>query len=202
MTDSRQLSRLVESAEDFACVLQNLRDDVPRDARRDLTDITGAIGELYRLSTVLQQLREAFEASQYADRLYRIQSDAGLICRSAQRSINLALGMVGRASEATQWMVWDDLAHRMGEVERVPLLLRLRWYYSFTEGLLDQLEGYALNETLTRIKGNLQGLEQLQQRDSRPDNVAWTYRIIDPGEFPNPVSKLYSSHPEELRASG
>jgi hypothetical protein len=168
MTDSRQLSRLVESAEDFAAVLRKLRDDVPRDARRDVTDITGAIGELYRLSNVLQQLRDVYESPRYEHRLYRIQNDAGLVCRSAQRSMDLALDMVGLASEVTQWMVWDDLAYRMGTVERMPLLTRLKCYYSFTQGLLDQLEGYKLDGTLVRIKDNLQGLEQ-QQRNLRPE---------------------------------
>jgi hypothetical protein len=65
-------------------------------------------------------------------------------------------------------MVWDDLAYRMGTVERMPLLARLKCYYSFTQGLLDQLEGYKLDGTLVRIKDNLQGLEQ-QQRNLRPE---------------------------------
>jgi hypothetical protein len=175
-TDLRQLSRLVESAEDFAAVLRKLRDDVPRDARRDVTDITGAIGELYRLSNVLQQLRDVYESPRYEHRLDRIQNDAGLVCRSAQRSMDLALGMVGLASEVTQWMVWDDLAYRMGTVERMPLLTRLKCYYSFTQGLLDQLEGYQLDGTLVRIKENLRGLEQQQRKfgsDALPYSVPY-----------------------------
>jgi hypothetical protein len=179
MTDSRQLSRLVESAEDFAAVLRELRDDVPRDARRDVTDITGAIGELYRLSNVLQLLRDVYEAPRYEHRVWRIRDDAGLVCRSAQRSVDLAMDMVGRASEVTQWMVWDDLAHRMGTVERMPLLMRLKCYYDFTQGLLDQLEGYQFDGTLERIKGSLIGLDQqqsIQQRSSRLD--ALPYPVI------------------------
>jgi hypothetical protein len=172
MTDSRQVSRLVESAEDFAAVLRKLRDDVPRDARRDVTDITGAIGELYRLSNVLQQLRDVYESPRYKHRLWRIQPDAGLVCRSAQRSMDLAMDMVGHASEVTQWMVWDDLAHRMGTVERMPLLTRLKCYYGFTQGLLDQLEGYQFDGTLTRIKDSLLGLEQ-DQRGYRPDTLPY-----------------------------
>jgi hypothetical protein len=171
----RQLSRLVESAEDFAAVLRKLRDDVPRDARRDATDMTGAIGELYRLSKVLQQLRDVYESPRYEYRLYRIQNDAGLVCRSAQRSINLALDMVGLASEVTQWMVWSDLAYRMGTVERMPLLIRLKCYHGFTEGLLDQLEGYQPDATLVRIKHDLQGLEQHQ---GNPGPDALPYPVI------------------------
>lgn len=190
MTDSRQLKRLVESAEDFASVLQTLRDEVPRDAQRNVTDITSAIGELYRLSTILQQLRIAFDAPQYADRLYRISSDAGLVSQSAQRTLAVALGMVGRANPATHWMVWDDLSHRLEAVEQVPLSMRLRWYYSFTQGLLDQLEGYPFDATLTRIKASLQALLQQQQpenvRPERPGN--FSYRVIQSCEFEVPSS--------------
>jgi hypothetical protein len=187
MTDSRQLSRLVESAEDFACVLQNLRDEVPpRDAaQRNLTDITSAIGELYRLSTILQQLRSAFDAPQYADRLYRISSDAALVTNSAQLTLNVALGMVGRASPATQWMVWDDLSHRLQDVERVSLSMRLKWYYNFTEGLLDQLEGYPFDATLARIKASIHALlqqqkgQQQQPESPRAERPVITYRIVE-----------------------
>jgi hypothetical protein len=171
----RQLSRLAESVEDFAAVLRKFRDDVPRHARRDVTDITGAIGELYRLSSVLQQLRDVCESPRYEHRFYRIQNDAGLVCRSAQHSMDLALDMVGLASEVTQWMVWDDLAYRMGTVERMPLLTRLKCYYSFTQALLDQLEGYQLDGTDVRIRDNIQGLEQ-QQRNPGPD--ALPYPVI------------------------
>lgn len=177
MADSRQLSRLVESAEDFACALQTLRDDVPRDAQRDVTDITGAIGELYRLSTILRQLRDAFEASRYEDRIYRIGPDARLVCRSAQRTLSTALGMVGRASDFSQWMVWDDLDHRMRVMERAALLVRLRWYYNLTQGLLDQLEGYAFDDTLKRIKDKVQKLLERQQEDSPSES--WSYRVIE-----------------------
>jgi hypothetical protein len=171
----RQLSRLAESVEDFAAVLRKFRDDVPRHARRDVTDITGAIGELYRLSSVLQQLRDVCESPRYEHRFYRIQNDAGLVCRSAQHSMDLALDMVGLASEVTQWMVWDDLAYRMGTVERMPLLTRLKCYHSFTQALLDQLEGYQLDGTDVRIRDNIQGLEQ-QQRNPGPD--ALPYPVI------------------------
>jgi hypothetical protein len=183
MTDSRQLSRLVESAEDFACVLQELRDGVPRDAQRNLTDITSAIGELYRLSTIFQQLRTALDAPQYADRLYRISSDAALVANSAQLTLSVALGMVGRASPATQWMVWDDLSHRLQDVERVPLSMRLKWYYNFTEGLLDQLEGYPFDATLARIKASIQALSQQQGPESpRQERPVISYRIVDSGK--------------------
>jgi len=190
MTDSRQLSRLVESAEDFACVLQNLRDEVPpRDAaQRNLTDITSAIGELYRLSTILQQLRSAFDAPQHADRLYRISADAALVVNSAQLTLSVALGMVGRASPATHWMVWDDLSHRLQDVERVPLSMRLKWYYNFTEGLLDQLEGYPFDATLARIKASIHALLQQQKQQQQPDSPraerpVIQYRIVESSKF-------------------
>ena len=189
MTDSRQLSRLVESAEDFACVLQELRDGVPRDVQqRNLTDITSAIGELYRLSTIFRQLRSAFDAPQYADRLYRISADAALVVNSAQLTLSVALGMVGRASPATHWMVWDDLSHRLQNVERVPLSMRLKWYYNFTEGLLDQLEGYPFDATLARIKASIHALlqqqKQQQQLDSpRAERPVIQYRIVESGKF-------------------
>lgn len=174
MTDSRQLSRLVESAEDFACVLQNLRDEVPprNDAaqQRNLTDITSAIGELYRLSTIFQKLRNAFEAPQYTDRLYRISSDAALVANSAQLTLSVALGMVGRASPATHWMVWDDLSHRLQDVERVPLSMRLKWYHNLMEGLLGQLEGYLFDTTLIRIKASVQALLQQQKQQQQPES--------------------------------
>jgi hypothetical protein len=184
MTDSRQLSRLVESAEDFACVLQELRDGVPRDAQqRNLTDITSAIGELYRLSTIFRKLRSAFDAPQYADRLYRIESDAALVANSAQLTLGVALGMVGRASPATQWMVWEDLSHRLEDVERVPLSKRLKWYHDFTEGLLDQLEGYPFDATLARIKATVQALLQQQQPESpRAERPVISYRIVESGK--------------------
>jgi hypothetical protein len=182
MTDSRQLSRLVESAEDFASVLRTLRDEVPlaRDAQRNLTDITSAIGDLYRLSTVVQQLRLAFDAPQYADRLYRVVDCATLVNRSAQLTLDVALRMVGRASSATRWMVWEDLSHRLENVERVALSMRLRWYYSLAEGLLDQLEGYPLDGTLTRIKASIQALLQQQRPEaSRPERPVISYRVIE-----------------------
>ena len=184
MTDSRQLSRLVESAEDFAIVLQDFRNELPpRDdaAQRNLTDITSAIGELYRLSTILQQLRSAFDAPQYADRLYRIAADAALVVSSAQATLSVALGMVGRASPTTHWMVWDDLSHRLQDVERVSLSMRLRWYYSFTEGLLDLLEGYAFDATLARIKASIQALLQQQQQPESPraERPVISYRVIE-----------------------
>lgn len=180
MADSQQLSRLVASAEDFADALKTLRDEVPRDAARDVTDITGAIGELYRISTILRQLRDAFEAPRYEDRIYRIQSDVRLVYRSAQRTLTTALGMVGRANDMSQWMIWDDLDHRMRVVERAALLVRLRWYYNLTQGLLDQLEGYPFDETLARIKGKLQGLLERQQEE--PPSPGWSYRVIEPCE--------------------
>ena len=188
MTDSRQLSRLVESAEDFACVLQELRDGVPRDAQqRNLTDITSAIGELYRLSTIFRQLRSAFDAPQYADRLYRIESDAALVANSAQLTLGVALGMVGRASPATQWMVWEDLSHRLQDVEGVPLSMRLKWYHNLTEGLLDQLEGYAFDATLARTKASVQALLQQQKQSQQPESPlaerpVISYRIVDSGK--------------------
>jgi hypothetical protein len=184
MTDSRQLSRLVVSAEDFACVLQELRDGVPRDAQqRNLTDITSAIGELYRLSTVFQKLRSAFDAPQYADRLYRIESDAALVANSAQLTLGVALGMVGRASPTTQWMVWEDLSHRFEDVERVPLTTRLKWYYDFTEGLLDQLEGYSFDAILARIKASVQALLQQQKQQQQPERPVISYRIVESGKL-------------------
>jgi hypothetical protein len=186
MTDSRQLSRLVASAEDFACVLQNLRDEVPlaRDAQRNLTDITSAIGELYRLSTIVQQLRFAFDAPQYADRLYRVVDDAAIVTRSAQLTLNVALRMVGRASSATRWMVWEDLGHRLENVEQVSLSMRLRWYYDFSQGLLEQLEGYPFDATLTRIKASLQALLQQQRPEaSRPERPVISYRVIEPSKL-------------------
>jgi hypothetical protein len=188
MTDSRQLSRLVESAEDFACVLQELRDGVPRDVQqRNLTDITSAIGELYRLSTIFRQLRSAFDAPQYADRLYRIESDAALVANSAQLTLGVALGMVGRASPATQWMVWEDLSHRLQDVEGVPLSMRLKWYHNLTEGLLDQLEGYAFDATLARTKASVQALLQQQKQSQQPESPlaerpVISYRIVDSGK--------------------
>jgi hypothetical protein len=191
MTDLLQLSPLVANVEDFAYVLQTLRNDVRSDARHDLTDITGAIGELWRLSASLRLLRDAFEATQYRDRLYRVKDDAELVCRGARWSLEVALGMVGRASETTQWMVWDDLGYRMRVVEGVPLLVRLSWYDTFIQGLLEQLEGYPSTKNLARIKGDLQGLEQQQQlqlqpRDPRP--AAITYRVIDPCKSQTTVS--------------
>ena len=189
MIDSRQLSRLVKSAEDFACVLRDLRDEVPPrdDAQRNLTDITSAIGELYRLSTILQQLRSAFDAPHHADRLYRISSDAALVANSAQLTLSVALGMVGRASPATQWMVWDDLSHRLQDVERVPLSMRLKWYYNFTEGLLDQLEGYPFDATLARIKASIHALlqqqKQQQSENPRAERPVIPYRIVESSKF-------------------
>ena len=179
MNDSRQLSRLVESAEEVASVLRVLRDDVPRDARRNLTDITSSIGELYRLSTILQQLRNVFVEPQYADRLYRISSDAALVADSVQLTLDVALRMVGRSIPATRWMVWDDLNHRLQGVEQADLLKRLRWYYNFSQGLLDQLEGYPFDGTLTRTKVNLQTL--LYQQEQQPDvtrSPVIQYRLV------------------------
>jgi hypothetical protein len=164
-----QLSRLIESAQDLASTLRNLRDDVPLSARRGVTDITCAIGELYRLRNILQEMRNVYEAPRYKHRLYRIQTDTGLLCHSAQRSMDLAREIVEHASKVNKWMFWDDLAHRMGNVERMPLLTRLGCYHILTQGLLDQLEGYQVDETFVRVKDNLLGFEK-QQRGSRSDN--------------------------------
>jgi hypothetical protein len=72
----------------------------------------------------------------------------------------------------------------MGTIERMPLLTRLRGYYSFTQGLLDQLEGYQLDGTLLRIKDNLQGLEQ-QQRNLGSDALPYsvTYPVIASSKY-------------------
>lgn len=179
MADSRQLSRLVESAEDLACALTNLRDEVPRDSPRGVTDITGAIGDLYRLSNILRQLENAAKDPRYGDRIYRISGDVRLVCRSIERTLDVALRMTGRADDSTQWMVWEDMDHRMRDVERVSLLGRLSWYHVFAQGLLDQLNGYAFDETLARIKRNLQSLLE-RQDDARHDG--WSYGAIEPGK--------------------
>lgn len=181
MADSQQLSRLVASAEDFADALKALRDDVLRDAPRDVTDITGAIAELYRISTVLRQLRDALEAPRYENRIYRIQPDVRLICRSAHRTLRTGLDMLGRANDMSQWMVWDDLDHRMRVREGVALSMRLRLYHNLTEGLLDQLDGYPSNESITRIKGKLQELFERQQEDY--PSASGFYRVIESREF-------------------
>jgi hypothetical protein len=183
-TDGMALRRLIEGAEDFAAVLQVIRDEEPRDAERNLVDITSAIGELYRLSSVLRELCIAFGAPLYVDRLYRIMTDAALVVNSAQLTLSGALSMVGRASRATQWMIWADLSHKLQNVERVPLLMRLKWYHSLTQGLLDVLEGYLFNDTLLRIKSSIQRLLQQQQpgslRRGRPDT---SHRIIESSEL-------------------
>jgi hypothetical protein len=183
-TDVRALRRMIECAEDFACVLQNLRDEEPRDAQQTLIDITSAIGELYRLSSVLRELYIAFDAPQYVDRLYRIMTDAALVVNSARLTLNGALSMVGRASPATNWMVWADLSHKLQNVERVPLLMRLKWYHSLTQGLLDVLEGYPFNDALLRIKSSIQRLLQQQQPESlRHGRPVTSHRIIESSEL-------------------
>lgn len=176
MADSQQLSRLVASAEDFASALKSLRDDVLRDASRDVTDITGAIAELYRISTVLRQLRDALEAPRYENRIYRIQPEVRLVCRSAHCTFRTALDMFGRANDMSQWMVWDDIDHRMRIVEHASLFVRLRWYSNLTQGLLDQLDGYPPDESLTRIKGKLQELFERQQEDYT--SASGSYRVL------------------------
>ena len=134
----RALIRYAKDAEDVASGLHTFRENLPRLATR----ITGTIGELFTVSSVLREIDNAQGDPQYAPSFYRIKDDLYLVFPTINKTLDAVFDMFARSRERPHQMVWDDLAYKMENQERVGLLERLEWYHDFLRAQLDVLTGY------------------------------------------------------------
>ena len=141
----RGLIKCAREAEDVASALHNFRDNLPRNATR----ITGTIGELFGVSSILREIDNAQGDSQYSPSFYRIRDDLNLIVLpSLQRTLDNVFDMFQRSRERPYQMVWDDMGYRMEREEGIGLLERLEWYRTFLRAQFDVLTGYQPRDLL------------------------------------------------------
>ena len=134
----RALIRFAKDAEDVASGLHTFRDNLPRIATR----ITGTIGELFTISSVLREIDNAQGDPMFAPSFHRVRDDLALVFPSLQSTLDAAFGMFARSRKRPHQMVWDDLTHKMDQEEGIGLLERLEWYHDFLRAQLDVLLGY------------------------------------------------------------
>ena len=147
--------------EELARRLYNISRE-PKTPQESAVDMVQYTGQLFKISSLLQTLSDAQSNQQYADSFYRVSWDFNMIVQSIHSTLDVALNMI----RPNQWWIYDALISHFQDVEMAPFALRLQWYYNMIEGLLDQLEGYDMNDALMRNKSKLKQLYAIQTERS------------------------------------
>lgn len=184
--DSQELSRLIENVERFASTLNEFRDQIPLDPQSTFLEITGTIGELFSLGSILRQL-ETTEESHDQDNIDSIASGVRLVSRSIQRTLSVAHDIISTA-DATPTTAYENLDHRMTVVEGSSLLGRLKLYHAFVSGLLSELRTPSFDNDMIGKKGSLQ---ILVERQDEADANRWVQEAIESG-MPSPLETKLS----------
>lgn len=124
------------NAEEVAAGLQSYLDELPQHS----TEIAGIIGDLFGIGSRLRGLDRAEVDPQYHSSLYRIDDDLyRLILPNLVLTLRAIRTMFARTGPYQ--MVWDDLCHMMDAEGGATLQLRLEWYTSFLDALVEVLNG-------------------------------------------------------------